>query len=289
MFFLSIFFSVLFTETGKIFWSFIFPILFILMLLSSFNISFPYLKETFFDIKFLIVSISLIFIFSPSLSLIVSYLFLEPILIASLLITSVAPAGVANIAFSSWVKGKLEENLIITLLSNILSIFVLPFMTFLVLGKFFVINLPNLFLKISILILIPLLISNFMQKYFKTSKIFQLLKNEYLTLIPLFLIFWGVFSNSLQYLNFKIFTLFLAVFVITSLLFLTGFKITKKLGREPKSGALSIGRRNLSLIYIIAFELKQPIIALPAVAWAISQNLLASALIIKNNNNRKRK
>jgi predicted Na+-dependent transporter len=59
-----------------------------------------------------------------------------------------------------------------------------------------------------------------------------------------------------------------------------GFKISKLLGKEPKSGALSVGRRNLSLAYMVAFALNEPLIALPAVFWALTQNLLPSILIL---------
>jgi predicted Na+-dependent transporter len=250
------------------------------MLLSSFGISFSTLRLNLIDFKFLSLFLFLLFVLSPLVAYSLSFLF-DPILATGLIIAAVTPAGVANAAYTTLARGKAEEALAFTIVSSFLSILVIPFVALLVLGKIWVINPLELFTKLAVLILIPLFLAKALEK--RTQKLSKWIgKNPTISLIPIFFILWAVFSKSLPYFNIGLVLLFIFTFGLVAFLYLLGSFVSKKLKRDTRAGALSLGRRNLALIFMIAASLDEPIIALPAIMWAIGQISLTFFLIMKS-------
>ncbi|MEM3673069.1 MAG: bile acid:sodium symporter [Candidatus Bathyarchaeia archaeon] len=214
-------------------------VLILLMFFSSLEI---YPKKLFDFLRrpqLLLLSLLIVFILTPLLSLSVG--FLNPITFAGVLLTLSTPPAVASAFWAKHLNGDLELALMIITVGSFLSVFTLPLTMFLVIGRVIQLNLISMVLDLSKLIFLPALLAFLFQRKFPQVTKKLVLHRFKISILLMLLILWGSISGGVQLIENVLELGMLTVLIFTLLVVaLAGsYFLTRKFGK-PQTVAIGI-------------------------------------------------
>lgn len=160
--------------------SYIIILLFLMIYPMMINIVIEKLVDAVKDIKPVLLSFAINFVFSPLLAIILVYLFFDdPYLAVGMYIISVLPISGMTAAWTGLAKGNLYTALILIPVNLLMGVFLVPPFLQLTVGKIINLNMARVFKELALLVFIPmiagdltrrLIISTKGEEYFKKIK-----------------------------------------------------------------------------------------------------------------------
>lgn len=232
------------------------------------------------NLKLVIYLTSLILIIAPLLIYPLFKIFLEPEHGLSILILLIMPSGLAIPVYAILFKGDKELALIISIITSLLCPITIPLLILLLTGKQTDVSIVQMFITLSIIILIPFVLSVFFRKLGK-----KIIKNteEYYSPVSILIITFimaGAIAkaNFIQNISQSIIYPFLSLFVLAILLQIIGYYAVYKKNYQIKiTSSLAIAYMNSTLAIIFAAEFFSPKTLLLVILYQIPVNF---ALIV---------
>ena len=293
---LALIISFIFPRPGLIFSPMTGYLLMILMFISCLDLNFGQLTKQIQNWKKQILILAIIHLLAPILILIFAKPFFSPDIYLGLILTASMPSGMSVVFLSCLYCEKKDKSeigkifnrifnfiihpqnevapqaLFTTTISNLLSPIIVPLVVLALANTVVKIN----FWPISLTIVKFAIIPVFLAKGFTNTKIKNKIKQygSEASIILLFLIMLGIISPTRSLiLENIILSLWIAVFLLVIILidFSAGYLLGKT--REEKiTLGITASYKNFTLASVIALSLFSPVVALPAIIYAVVNN-----------------
>ena len=279
----SIALGFLFPDIGNNWKPYVAYLLMLLMFSTVLTIRPKDILESARNAKALAYTLFMVFVFVPALALIGKPLF-SPIEFAGIMLAFCAPSAIATPFFASVFKGDTASGLVISIATNLLAILTIPLTMLLAVGATISLNLNQMILNLTEVILVPIVLALFVQKVFHTG-ISRLPRYTSKTnLMLLLFIIWGSISPGITYAagNPTQF-LWLNLFILPSLIisFIVAYAVGSRDGRKRAiTAGIAASVKNAALPLVIAttlFSARAEMLP-PLVANLIAQSLILVAL-----------
>jgi len=229
------------------------------------------------NLKSLIFPLLMIFVFTPALALTGKELF-SPAVFTGVILALCAPAGLATAFFVRVFKGVTAYSLVITIITNLISVVTIPFTIFLVVGTAVGIDVSWMFLNLMQIILVPAIFAVLVQRIVKIDLNRLSGSTSKLNSAIFLLVIWGSIAGRTTYTqNNPAQFLALTIYILACLAvaFIVTYAIAAKYGQNL---AITLGiaasLRNGTLPLVIATVAFGSETMSPLVANLIAQNLI---------------
>ncbi|MBP9818008.1 bile acid:sodium symporter [Candidatus Shapirobacteria bacterium] len=270
---LAISFSLIFPQIGTLLKPLLSPLLMALMFLSCLDLRLPQITQSLADYKNISLSLVIVHLVSPLIVLLLRPLFSEEIFLG-LIIASVMPAGRSSVFLSNIYGGSPVNALVTSSISNAISPIAVPLLVFLLAHTSIKINPVEIGSTIFYMVIIPLIAGVLFGKSSAGAKLNKF--SSSFSAVILILIIIGIISPVQSIIVSQPSLIISLVFLVTSLISINFF-LGKLLGNNPKNNityALTSSYKNYTLGTLICLTLFSPVVALPSLAYTISNNLL---------------
>ena len=244
-----------------------------LMFFGTLGITVHAIGREFRDFKKIILTLCVIHILSPFLVFLVKDFFSSDIYLG-LIIASCVSSGLSVVFLSKLYNADPADALVVTSISNLIAPIVIPVIVLLFASQAVQIGVLKMFLQIFQIVIVPFVLAVLIRKT-KWYKPLTKLGSD-ISVIILFIVIIGTIApvrdNILQTPNLFI-SLLIFVVVLTLINFILGLYIGK--GKKEKIAfAITASYKNYTLALVLALSLFSPIVALPAIAYAVVNNFM---------------
>jgi bile acid:Na+ symporter, BASS family len=258
--------------TGMVIKPYVSYLLMGLMFLSGVSIDFARSVKHLKKVRKVIVSLLVIHFLSVLLVWCLRGLF-SPEIFLGLMLAAAMPVGVSVIFLAGLYGGSTAKALVIAFLSNLVSPLLVPVVVWWLAGVEIKVDSWSMFWTITSLIIIPLVLARLVA----LTRIKKVVEREgtYLSVGILFLLIWGVIAPVSRILVLDM--SFLQLFLVVLMLVLVNLLLGMWLGSDwkaKKTYGIVLSYKNFSLAMVLALSLFGPQVALPAVVYALVNNLL---------------
>ncbi|MGB0757051.1 MAG: bile acid:sodium symporter family protein [Patescibacteria group bacterium] len=248
-------------------------LLMILILLSTLDVKYRDILKQLHKVRIILTALIVIHIALPLLVLLFKPLVSDDIFLG-LIIAAAIPSGLSVIFFAKLFKGLPSEALVITMLSNMLSPFIVPTVVYVLAREIVSIDILGMMWTIVKIVFIPLIVA----RLIRPTAIAKSIRN-YSTpasLVLLFLIIIGLIAPlKSTILSDPTQSILVSGIVLVLIVFATvvGFMFGK--GRQEKRTLLiTCSYKNYTLATVTALTLFGPLVALPSILYTIMNNLI---------------
>jgi len=277
---LALLFGFLFPRMGILWKDYLTPILMVIMFLTILKI--PSNEILSIDRKLLFISIVLVFVFMPILT--VPFRFLQPLLFLGLVVAISCPSAAATAFFSESLKGKGSLGLSISAITTVLSVLLTPLLVLIIAGSTIDVDYIKIFETLAKVILLPIIVALIFKKIFKKPTVFLIKKSMFLSLVLVFFLDWGLVAVCIPFIIENVYNFLfvqLILIMIVGVGYLVGYLIGKRFGRgEAITLSISTGMKNGMLSFIVILEGFGHLALLPIIANIIAQLILITPLEI---------
>lgn len=251
------------------------------------TLNFQDFKPAFSEPKALCTGIAAQYLFMPMIAFSLAKLLNLPSEFAiGLILVGSAPGGTVSNVIVYISKADLPLSIAMTFFSTLIAPVMIPFMMWVYASQWIEINAKGLFISTVQVVLIPLLLGLFVNKFTKKSEKLDSIASFTAT------IFVGLIINAMVAINVEKFNslennwsllalIFSAIFLHNALGFISGFFISKRLGlgsAQAKAISIEVGIQNSGLASVLAITYFNPLSVIPSVISAIWHSLAGSAL-----------
>jgi BASS family bile acid:Na+ symporter len=244
------------------------------MFFTSLSIDLSQVKKAFANKSVLIAGFLLSFVVVPSLAFVLS-LNLETDLALGVILVASMPVGMSTAFFVRRVGGNAALALVFTALTTLLCPFITPIVMKVLTGTFVSIDPMRLFLSLIEFIMLPFILAAIVRSYSKgVTKGLLKISNAVTTLL-IFLVVWGIISSA-SYGVPGLFELIMVEVALIALAFGVGFFS----GRQDRLVlSMTAAYKNATLGMVVALEVFNPTVALPAVIWTLLHNAILTPIM----------
>jgi bile acid:Na+ symporter, BASS family len=248
--------------------------LLVVMFFTSLSISLGDIFKATKNKRFLLVSLSLIFVISPLVALTMSF-FLEAELALGLILYSAIPSAMANAFYIKRMGGDAALALVMTALTTLMAPIVTPIIVKLLSGYFMDINPLDLFFSLFKIIILPFVAAELVRRC-NCNLADKILKaSPPINNICIFFVVFGVISAAAgQVWSFGILAVIMAFYL--AITFFAGYRLGAKNGLEM---GFSTGFRNGTLAMVVALEVFGPVAAMIGVMSTLIHNMILVPLL----------
>lgn len=225
------------------------------------------------------------FVLAPVLSLFTRPFFSSPIY-AGVLLALCCPSAIVSAFWAKVFKGDICTALVMSIVTNLLSIVTIPVTMLIAVGTVLNLNVPSMIANLAEIVLIPMVVSFLIRRFIRTDWERAANYGSKAGLGILALVIWGSVSAGVGYVTgdipeFLLLNAFL--FGILALAFTLTHLLARRFGKE-KAISIDIATvvKNAALSLVIGLQMFGPQITPPLIANLIAQNLLlfpAKALV----------
>ncbi|MFA6518386.1 MAG: hypothetical protein WCV93_01900 [Candidatus Shapirobacteria bacterium] len=270
---LAITVSLIFPVLGQEIKPYLNYLLAVMMFLSCLDLQIKQIIDGFSDLKSLALVITIVHLVSPLIIFLLRDLFSPPIFLGLILAASI-PAGRSSVFLSLIYGGIPIKALIASTTSNLLSPILVPAIVYLFAHQVVSLPLASMSQTIFFMVLIPLILGYLFGKTRPGQKLSSYTSS--LSTLILFLIILGILSPIKTVISENL-TLTLGLTVFISILTVINFFLGTTLKNsfpEKITYGLTSGYKNYTMGTILALTVFSPLVALPSIAYTISNNLL---------------
>ncbi len=258
-------------------------LLMILIMISVLDVKYREILKQMHKVRIVSISLLIIHLLGP---LIILFLkpWLEPQLFLGLILASTIPSGLSVIFFAKLFRGNPSEALVITILSNVLAPIVVPLVVYIFAREIVNVDFISMAITIIKIVIIPLVLA----RLIRPTKLAKVLRKQSTTIamFMLFLIILGLIAplkSTIEADISKSIQIAIIVGVLIILSTIIGFILGKNKA-ERRTLLISCSYKNYTLATVTALALFEPIVALPAIMYAVMNNviLLPVQLFFKN-------
>jgi len=254
--------------------------LLVVMFLTSLSMNLGDVRKAFDDKKFLAVTLFLVFVVSPLVAFLFSFL-LSAELAVGLILYSAIPSAMANAYYLKRLGKDAALALVITALTTLLAPIVTPIVVKLLTGMFVELNPIDLFLSLVKLIVIPFLAAEILRRYSKRATKVLLKNSAPIGNVAIFFVIFGVISAAAGEV-WNLGSLALVMVAYLGICFSLGYAFG---GKEKVVLSFGNGFRNGTLAMVVALEVFGPTAALIGVMSTLVHNIILVPIIYKFGKN----
>jgi predicted Na+-dependent transporter len=274
---LSIFLGFALPEAGMIWKPYLSYFLMTLMFLVTLALEPKEITQTAKNYRVVAIGLFCVFVLTPLLSLI-GKPFLSTTAFAEIVLAFSAPSAIATAFWVKVFKGEAATGLVLSIVTNLLSIITIPATMLIAIGTTVSIDATWMMINLAELILIPMTASFLIKKTVKINieKVANL--SSRIELVILVLLIWGSIAPAAAYAekNMAEFAqLNIIMLVALALAFAIAYYLAKGLGhKQAVSIAVASSVKNAVLSLVIGSAMFGPAVLSPLIANLIAQNLL---------------
>lgn len=227
------------------------------------------------------LGVSIQFLIMPLAAWLLSMLFsLSLELMIGMMLVGATAGGTASNVITYLAKGDVALSVSMTLVSTLVAVVMLPFLTWLYLGQSVAVPAGSMFETLVKMIVAPLLIGMLLNHFF-SQRLQSVLKFfPVFSMFAILLIVGIVVALNADNLKVVAWTLVLAVILHNLIGLLSGYWLTRKFGYNTKIArtvAIEVGMQNSGLSVALALQYFTAASALPGALFSIWHNLSGSA------------
>lgn len=285
---MSIVLGFVFPDVGLMWRPYLALLLMFLMFFVTLDIEPKELRRSLSNFPVIVAGLFMVFVVTPLLSLLAKPFF-SPIVYAGIVLALSSPAAVATAFWAKVFRADVPAALIISTVTNLLSIVTIPATMLIALGTTISMDVAGMMLNLAEIVLIPMTASFLIRKYVHINHGLVMAVTSRTELVILVFLVWGSTAPGVAYAKenvteFVILNVFLLLTL--ALAFVIAYFLTRRLGHKQ---AVSIGIattvKNVALSLVIGSVAFGSQIIPPLIANLIAQNLLLIPLkaAIKDN------
>ena len=285
---MSIVLGFVFPDVGLMWRPYLALLLMFLMFFVTLDIEPKELRRSLSNFPVIVAGLLMVFVVTPLLSLLAKPFF-SPIVYAGIILAFSCPAAVATAFWAKVFRADVPAALIISTVTNLLSIVTIPATMLIALGTTISMDVAGMMLNLAEIVLIPMTASFLIRKYVHINHGLVTAVTSRTELVILAFLVWGSTAPGVAYAKenvteFVILNVFLLLML--ALAFVIAYFLTRRLGHKQ---AVSIGIattvKNVALSLVIGSAAFGSKIIPPLIANLIAQNLLLIPLkaAIKDN------
>ena len=285
---MSIVLGFVFPDVGLMWRPYLALLLMFLMFFVTLDIEPNELGRSLSNFPVIVAGLLMVFVVTPLLSLLAKPFF-SPIVYAGIVLALSSPAAVATAFWAKVFRADVPAALIISTVTNLLSIVTIPATMLIALGTTISMDVAGMMLNLAEIVLIPMTASFLIRKYVHINHGLVTAVTSRTELVILAFLVWGSTAPGVAYAKenvteFVILNVFLLLML--ALAFVIAYFLTRRLGHKQ---AVSIGIattvKNVALSLVIGSAAFGSQIIPPLIANLIAQNLLLIPLkaAIKDN------
>jgi len=285
---MSIVLGFVFPDVGLMWRPYLALLLMFLMFFVTLDIEPKELRRSLSNFPVIVAGLLMVFVVTPLLSLLAKPFF-SPIVYAGIVLALSSPAAVATAFWAKVFRADVPAALIISTVTNLLSIVTIPATMLIALGTTISMDVAGMMLNLAEIVLIPMTASFLIRKYVHINHGLVTAVTSRTELVILAFLVWGSTAPGVAYAKenvteFVILNVFLLLML--ALAFVIAYFLTRRLGHKQ---AVSIGIattvKNVALSLVIGSAAFGSQIIPPLIANLIAQNLLLIPLkaAIKDN------
>lgn len=266
-------FSFIFPKSGLVVGPYLNYLFMVLMFLSCLDLDYKKIIICLKDYKEHLVVLLIIHLVSPFIVFLFRYYFVPEIYLGLILITTIS-AGRSAVFLSMIYGGEPIKALVVTTISNLISPLVVPVIVWIFTRTIIKFNVGDMSYKIFYLVVIPAAVA-FMVNKSRYAKIIAKFSSSISTIF-LFFIILAIISPVIHIVT-NDFKLTSIIGLISIALVVGNFILGYMVGDdrpEKITYALSASYKNYTLATLLALTVFNPTVALPAIVYAITNNLL---------------
>ena len=285
---LSTAFGFLLPEVGKLWKPYLSYLLMLLMFLVTLTMEPKEIAQSLKNYPVIAVGLFSVFVLTPLLSLI-GKPFLSTTAFAGTVLAFSAPSAIATAFWAKAFKGDTATGIVLSAVTNLLSIITIPVTMLVVIGTAVNIDTTWMIINLAELILIPMTASFLIKKAAKVNAEKLSGYSSRIELTILVLLIWGSIAPAATYAEENIAEfaqLNIIMFTALSIAFVMAYYLTKRFGsKQAITVAIATSVKNAALSLVIGITMFGPIILPPIIANLIAQNLLLvpAKMILKND------
>jgi BASS family bile acid:Na+ symporter len=229
--------------------------------------------------RVIVMGLFTVFVLTPSLSLIAKAFF-SPIVFAGIVLAFCCPSAVATAFWTKVFKGDVATAIVISIITNLLSIATIPVTMLVVVGTIVNVNIVSMMVNLGEIVLIPMAASFLLRKFVHVDWNKLSSYGSRIELGLLALLVWGSIAPGVEYilnsmeefalLNVFMFGALASAFVLTHFL-------TKRFGyKKAISIEIATTVKNAALSLVVGLTAFGPEVLPPLIANLVAQNLLLS-------------
>jgi len=285
---MSIVLGFVFPDVGLMWRPYLALLLMFLMFFVTLDIEPKELRRSLSNFPVIVAGLFMVFVVTPLLSLLAKPFF-SPIVYAGIVLALSSPAAVATAFWAKVFRADVPAALIISTVTNLLSIVTIPATMLIALGTTIIMDVAGMMLNLAEIVLIPMTASFLIRKYVHINHGLVTAVTSRTELVILVFLVWGSTAPGVAYAKENVTELvILNVFLLLmlALAFVIAYFLTRRLGHKQ---AVSIGIattvKNVALSLVIGSAAFGSQIIPPLIANLIAQNLLLIPLkaAIKDN------
>ena len=285
---MSIVLGFVFPDVGLMWRPYLALLLMFLMFFVTLDIEPKELRRSLSNFPVIVAGLLMVFVVTPLLSLLAKPFF-SPIVYAGIVLALSSPAAVATAFWAKVFRADVPAALIISTVSNLLSIVTIPATMLIALGTTISMDVAGMMLNLAEIVLIPMTASFLIRKYVHINHGLVTAVTSRTELVILVFLVWGSTAPGVAYAkeNVTEFVILNAILLLMlALAFVIAYFLTRRLGHKQ---AVSIGIattvKNVALSLVIGSVAFGSQIIPPLIANLIAQNLLLIPLkaAIKDN------
>jgi sodium-dependent transporter len=261
---------------------YIIPLLIVVMLGVGINLSINDFKQILHKKRALLLGVLIQFIVMPLAAFIISIAFgFDDNLTAGMMLVGTSAGGTASNVMTYIAKGDVALSVSMTLFSTLLSIFLMPFLTWLYIGENIPVPAIDMLIDLVKIMLIPISIGVILNQFFhkavlKITPVLPLISIAAIVIIITIVV--ALNAKNIQNVGFLV---MIAVILHNSSGLLCGYFGSKILGFDEKTAktvAIEVGMQNSGLSVALAAKYFGSLAALPGALFSVWHNISGSIL-----------
>ena len=274
---MSIVLGFVFPDVGLMWRPYLALLLMFLMFFVTLDIEPKELRRSLSNFPVIVAGLLMVFVVTPLLSLLAKPFF-SPIVYAGIVLALSSPAAVATAFWAKVFRADVPAALIISTVTNLLSIVTIPATMLIALGTTISMDVAGMMLNLAEIVLIPMTASFLIRKYVHINHGLVTAVTSRTELVILVFLVWGSTAPGVAYAKENVtefVTLNVFLLLTLALAFVIAYFLTRRLGHKQ---AVSIGIattvKNVALSLVIGSVAFGSQIIPPLIANLIAQNLL---------------